>query len=458
MDPDPASSGQFLILLLQEPGILISPSALAVQIALLIFLFLASAFFSGSEVALFSLEASAVDSLDDSADSSSRHLRALLEQSHHVSLSILLLNTLVNVSAAILAAMLVADVATSLGWNLTWTVVVEMFVLSFLLLVVSEITPRLFASRNAPRVRRLVARPLLALHRMVSPLSRLLARTMTSVQQRVSSDRERGMSADDLRAVAEIGEARGTLEEEERDLIHSIVEFGETTVREVMVSRLDVVALPTSASLQEALETIRSSGHSRLPLYVEHLDNILGIVYAKDLLPYLSQIDDGKRVDWTRLARPPMFVPLGKKLDDLLKDFQSRKTHLAIVVDEYGGTAGLVTLEDLLEEIVGEIRDEHDLPEPLPYETVAPNVYRVDASLNLDDFLDDFDLDLDTDAFDFETLGGLFFHLTGEIPDEGDEATYGPLTLRVEEVENNRIKRVLVEVAPRPVEADGEAE
>lgn len=414
----------------------------------MVLLFLASAFFSGSEVALFSLDAAAVEALDSDGDSAAKRVHLLLEEPRQVLVSILILNTLVNVGAAILSAIMIASVATSLGWSPTWTVLAEMVALTFILLVVSEITPKLIASRDAPRFSRFVSGPLLALHRVLLPISRVLARSMSHVQRRLATTPDHHLSPEDLKAMAEIGEAHGTLEEEERELIYSIVEFGETTVREVMVSRLDIVAIPTTATLPEALEVIRTSGHSRLPLYVEHLDNILGIIYAKDLIPHLSQSNGSPRIDWTRLARPPMFVPLGKKLDDLLKDFQARKTHLAIAVDEYGGTAGLVTLEDLLEEIVGEIRDEHDEEESELYERLDEDTYRFDARVNLDELNEILGVDLDTEAFDFETLGGLIFHVTGEIPTEGEEIRYPPLQIRVETVESNRIGQALVRLDP----------
>ena len=426
---------------------LLSAPMLVLQVILLVLLFLASAFFSGSEVALFSLDSSAIDDLQSATDPAARRVRALLEHPRQVLVSILILNTLANVAAAITAAVMIAGLATSFGWSTTWTVLIEMIVLTFVLLVVAEISPKLIASRNAPRFSRFVAGPLLVLHRVLSPISRALAGTMSRVQRRLAVSYDHHLSPDDLKAMAEIGEAHGTLEEEERELIYSIVEFGETTVREVMVSRLDIVALPTSATVEEALEVIRTSGHSRLPLYVEHLDNILGIVYAKDLLPHLSRTNGSPtRIDWTRIARPPMFVPLGKKLDDLLKDFQARKTHLAIAVDEYGGTAGLVTLEDLLEEIVGEIRDEHDEEESELYERLGENTYRFDARIDLDELNEIMGIELDTEEFDFETLGGLIFHVTGEIPTEGEEIRYDGLQIRVETVESNRIGMAVVQL------------
>ncbi|WP_228350684.1 hemolysin family protein [Rhodocaloribacter litoris] len=421
---------------------------------LLVLLLLASAVFSGSEVALFSLSATDRDLLARQGDSASRRVLRLLERPRSLLITILILNTLVNVAAAILAALVTHGVAQYYGWPPALTVFLEVIALTFVLLVVSEITPKLIAARHAQTFSRRISGPLFVLYHLLAPLSGALSRAMRRVQDRLKPT-VRPLSGEDLKTMAEIGEAHGTLEEDEKALIHSIIEFGETTVREIMVSRLDIVALPVTATLSEALETIRTSGHSRLPLYVEHLDNIIGIVYAKDLLPYTNAHNGSRRVDWTRLARSPMFVPLGKKLDDLLKDFQLRKTHIAIVVDEYGGTAGLVTLEDVLEEIVGDIRDEHDDDEEELCEPIDAHTYRCDARINLDDLNELLGLRLDTENFDFETLGGLIFHLLGAIPSEGTEVTYENLHLRVETIENHRIGTVLVRVEP-PVENEEE--
>ena len=194
---------------------------------------------------------------------------------------------------------------------------------------------------------------------------------------------------------------------------------------------------------------IRESGHSRFPLYRDHLDHVLGVIYAKDLLPYLGQ--DDADIVWEALARQPRFVPTSKPLDDMLADFQQTNTHMAIVVDEYGGTAGLVTLEDLLEEVVGEIRDELDGPaEDDSLRPIEPGVYRAEARIDLDDLAEAVGVALPTDAFDFETLGGLILHVAGEIPSPGDEVEYERLRLRVETVDDNRIGDVRVEVTPEP--------
>jgi gliding motility-associated protein GldE len=421
--------------------------------AVLLLLLLVSALVSGSEVALFSIDATTREHLATAGDRASRRVIRLLERPRALLVSILILNTVVNVGAAVLAAVLTHRLAAVYGWSEALTFVGEVIALTFVLLVVSEITPKLLASRNAVGFARRVSLPLSIAHRPLFPLSAAIARRMQAFHGRFAASSTR-LSGEDVKAMAEIGEAHGSLEEEERELIHSIVEFGETTVREIMISRLDIVAIPAGATLSDAVATIRKSGHSRMPLYVEHLDNILGVVYAKDLLRYMVSHAREEHIDWTRITRPPMFVPLGKKLDDLLRDFQSRKTHIAIVVDEYGGTAGLVTLENVLEEIVGDIRDEHDEFEEALFEKLDDERYRFDARIDLDELNELLGTDIDTEEFDFETLGGLIFHLTGAIPSVGEEVSYGDLHMTVETVLHHRIGRVLLERRPdrdRPV-------
>jgi magnesium and cobalt exporter, CNNM family len=428
---------------LPAQGAALDPVSMTWSGVILVVLLLLSALFSGSEVALFSLTSAEREDLAAATDRASIRVSRLLEKPRALLNSILILNTFVNVGAAVLAAMLTHDLAEAFQWNPTLTVFSEIVVLTFVLLVVSEVSPKLLASSHALSYSRRVSLPLLGLHRVLLPLSSAIAGRMQSLRGRFSPAGKH-LSAEDVRAMAEIGEAHGTIEQDERELINSIVEFGETMVREIMVTRLDIVALASTASLADAIATIRETGHSRLPLYVEHLDNILGVVYAKDILPFLSGTERPEHVDWTVLVRPPIFVPLGKKLDDLLSVFQSQKTHIALVVDEYGGTAGLVTLEDVLEEIVGDIRDEHDESEEALYQELPDGSHRFDARIDLDEMNDILGTNLDTESFDFETLGGLIFHLCGAIPEVQDQVAFNGLLLRVESVEHNRIGQVIV--------------
>lgn len=433
-----------------------SAADVALPVAALVVLLAFSGLFSGSEVALFSLSPGDREALAEQDSRAARRVLRLLDRPRELLVSILLLNTLVNVGAAILSAQLALTLAATYGLSEAALLVLQVVVLTFVLLVVSEIAPKLIASRQPTRFAAGVAPLLLPLVRLMRPFARALAYVAERLHSRFRPDDE-PLSSEDIKSMADVGEAQGSIEQEERALIHSIVEFGETTVREVMVSRVDITALPETATLDEALALIRESGHSRYPLYRDHLDHILGVVYAKDLLPYVgqngraAQLPAGGAPDWSALARQPRFVPPSKRLDDLLADFQRTNTHMAIVVDEYGGTAGLVTLEDLLEEVVGEIRDELDsADEETLVRPVEEGTFRAEARIDLDDLAEAVGVPLDTDAFDFETLGGLILHLAGDIPQAGDTFTYERLHLTVETMEENRIRQVLVRVAAEP--------
>ncbi len=449
MEPPPAS--EFAVLFSLQEVALNAGDFVAGGLLLLVLLVLSS-LFSGSEVALFTLVPSDKEDLEANDDAASKRVVRLLNHPRTVLVTILIMNTVVNVGAAITAAVMTHEVAEANDWSPIATLLIEVIVLTFVILVVSEITPKLIASKQPIAFSKRMSGVLVFLHRALLPISSLLARSMAAFHGKFEGLNER-ISAEDLKTIAEIGEASGTLEQDEKNLIHSIVEFGETSVREIMISRLDIVALNVNASIEEAIEIIRKNSHSRLPLYVEHLDNILGIVYAKDLLRFRTEQPKEKTVDWTRLSRPAIFVPLGKMLDDLLTDFQAKRTHIAIVVDEYGGTAGLVTLEDVLEEVVGEIRDEHDENEEGLINRVSDNEYVVDAKIDLDDLFQALELEMDTEQFDFETLGGLIFDLAREIPGEGDTFEYGPLKLTVDETENNRIIQVRLHIERASQEA-----
>jgi putative hemolysin len=425
------------------------------ELSVFVLLLLLSGMFSGSEVALFSLRAPERELLRQDRTPAAKRVLRMLEKPRRLLVTILLLNNVINVAAAILATVLTLRAAAVIGLPPTVLIVVQVVVLTFLLLVLSEITPKLIATWRNVDFAKATSLPVYACFVVCRPLTSGLAKLMGTLQDRVRA-RAPLMSTDDLKTLADLGEREGTLQQDEAALIHSIVEFGDTTVREVMISRVDVYALPETATIDEAFALIRSSGHSRFPVFREHLDNVLGILYAKDLIPYLRRNGSGElEIDWAKAVRPARFVPLGRKLTDMLADFQLSGTHIAIVVDEYGGTAGIITLEDILEEIVGEIRDEHDRPESALYELIRDDVFRVDAGIDLDDLNTAFGLDIDTDVFDFETLGGLILHLLGDIPDEGSVVEYDRLHLTVEKIESNRIQSVLVEIQPQSIPADG---
>jgi CBS domain containing-hemolysin-like protein len=238
----------------------------------------------------------------------------------------------------------------------------------------------------------------------------------------------------------ELGQKKGTIREEEKEMIHSVIDFGETYVREIMIPRIDMVAVSHTTPIQEIVELIRKYKYSRIPVFKDRIDNIQGILFAKDLLPFVY----GKSADVNILStiRPTIFIPEKKKIDDLLREFQEKKTNIAIVVDEYGGTSGMVTLEDVVEEIIGEIHDEYDEEEP-PVQWLTTDTALVDARINLDDLEEIFSIKFPEER-DYDTLGGLIYHLFGDIPDKGSHVSYKNLLFTIELVQGNRIQKVKI--------------
>jgi CBS domain containing-hemolysin-like protein len=316
--------------------------------------------------------------------------------------------------------------------------------LTLVLLIPCEAVPAsVGARRPAATIRRWEPwlRPWL---RLTGPAAAWLTRLSSAVRgvvfQAAGGSR---LTPEDVRSVVEKTGEHLELEREERDMVHSIFTFGETVVREVMVPRPDILAVEEGVSFAQLMEVAREAEHSRLPVYRGTLDTVVGIVYVKDLLARRYGFDGREGLDG--LLREPFYVPESKKIDDLLREFQQRGTHIAIVGDEYGGTAGLVTIEDILEEIVGEIQDEHDIEEP-PYVEAADGTVQVDARMNLDDFSEAVGVPLVGDGF--ETVGGLVYTLLGRVPEVGEEVTSGGLAFRVERLAGRRIQKLRVTRLP----------
>ncbi len=253
-------------------------------------------------------------------------------------------------------------------------------------------------------------------------------------------EREREIEESIVQFASRVSSDENVLEEDERDMIYGVVELGETTVREIMVPRVDMVGISCDTPLKEVIEIIKKSGHSRIPLYRNSLDEIKGILYAKDLLSYALT---GSRADLQKVARKAYFIPENLKIDDLLRQMRTRKLHIAIVVDEYGGTSGLVTMEDIIEEIVGEIEDEYDLNSP-PISEVSPGVYLVEGSLTISDLNEELDLRLPEE--EFETVGGLIYDLVGSLPSKGQILDYNNIQFEVHEIDGQRIVTVKLTV------------
>jgi len=386
--------------------------------ALLFALLLAlSAFFSASETAFFSLNKLQVKRQKEEGGAAGRRVAELLARPQRLLVTILVGNTVVNTAAASLATLITHDVAGRAGLPLEWLIVLEIVVVTLVILLVSEVTPKALAFRHNEEIARAAVLPLSGATWLLLPLVKPVLAITRLLRGRMGEPDHAQFTSEELKALLEVGAEEGSLEEGEKELIHSIFEFGETTVREVMVPRIDMVCLPHDTTFDDAVELIRREGHSRIPMYREQVDNVVGILYAKDMIPFLHQRQAPDSLD--QLARLPYFVPEGKKIDELLREFQSNRIHMAIVVDEYGGTAGLVTLEDILEEIVGEIQDEFDAEAP-PWRRTADDGWVIDSGMLLEDVNALLEEEVLSTDEDYETLGGFIYELAGEVPKAGD--------------------------------------
>ena len=425
------------------PGL--DPFVLGIQL-LVLFLGLAfSAVFSGSEVALFSL-ANRMEDLkqDETMGSADDRIIKMLDKPRRLLATILIGNTFANIVASVLAAVITGDIVAAFGLSEVIVFAIEVIVLTFMILILSEITPKIIAINNPLKVSRMNSTFIYMLFILLKPFSKLIADSTISLERYLPKPASK-MTSDDIRTMAEVSEQEGSIKEDEREIIENVIGFGNITVREIMTSRVNIISVSIDESLQDVLTKIRENGLSRMPLVENDLDNILGVLYAKDVLPYLNAEEEEPSLNWKTISRKALFIPATKKLDDLLRDFQQEKTHIAIVVDEYGGTEGIVTMDDILEEIVGDITDDSGEEESL-YTRFKSGIYIFDAKIDLDDMEEVLDCELTTDDDEYETLGGLIYHLTENLPMVGERITFKNLEMTVHSVKNNRIKKVRVKV------------
>lgn len=331
--------------------------------------------------------------------------------------------------------------------------VLVVFVTALVMLVFAELVPETIALQHSERLALALARPLAVVSIIAMPLVHFIV-WVSNTLSRLMGVETRGdlpfVTEEEIKTLVDAGEEEGIIQLEEKEMIYSIFELGDTLAREVMVPRIDVVALDVETPMLEALDAIMSAGHSRIPVFEEAIDNVIGVLYAKDMLPYLR--DGHADLPLDGMLRDAYFVPETKKASDLLPDLQQRRVHMAIVVDEYGGMAGLVTIEDLIEEIVGEIQDEYDSEEPF-VEFLSDSEYLFDARVDLDDLNRLMNVALPTE--DNDTLGGFIYSQLGKVPAKGAQVIFGDLNLTVESVVGRRIKKVRVErrlalAAPEP--------
>ena len=423
----------------------LDPIVISIQLLVMILGLGFSAVFSGSEVAFFSLSSR----LEELTNATLSHkvdslILKMLEKPRRLLATILIGNTFANIVSSVMAAVITGSLISYFGLSKLIVFTVEIVVLTFMILIISEITPKIIAINNPLTVSRRWGLFIYVLFVIMKPFTKILAESAIVLERYLPKPSSK-MTQEDIKTMAEVSEQEGSIKEDEREIIENVIEFGSITVREIMTSRVNIVSVSMEDSLADVLNVIQEKALSRMPLYENDLDNIIGVIYAKDILPFLNSEDASPSFNWKSISRKPLFIPATKKLDDLLRDFQQEKTHIAIVVDEYGGTEGIVTMDDILEEIVGDITDESSDDEQL-YTQLRSGIYIFDAKIDLDDMEDILSCELTTEDDEFETLGGLIYHLTESLPTVGERVEYKTLELTVHSVQNNRIKKVRVKV------------
>ncbi len=440
------------------------PNRILPGIILIVALVIVNAFFAAAEMSLVSVRRTRIKQLVEEGNARARTVLALLEHPTGFMSTVQIGVTLVGFLASAFTAVSISGVAArwmmTLGLSETTAdaiaVVGITLLLSLFTIVFGEIAPKSLALQHAERLAlslggtiKLLSVIALPAVKVVSWLSDIVVRPFGAHARFTSPI----LTEEELKMMVEAGEEEGVIEEEEKEMIHSIFDFTDTVARQVMVPRTDMDAAPVTSSLDELLDVITASGHSRIPIYEENVDNIIGVVHAKDLLPVLRQ--DKQIFDMRAVMREAYFIPETKDVDELLADFKLGKVQMAIVRDEYGGTAGLVTVEDLLEEIVGEIRDEYDIEEPL-IDVIDNDHAVVSARMSIDDLNEQMDMDI-PESEEYETIGGFVFDQFGRQPEEGEKMVWSNLEFVVSSLEGGRINRIEVIRTDRPKEDEESA-
>lgn len=406
-------------------------------IIVLIILLILSALISGTEVAFFSLSKSDIDSKDDS--SKKNIIIELLQKQKKLLATILIANNFIN----ILFILLFAYVADYFFGNISSKVLkfsLEIILVTFLILLFGEVLPKIYANRNAYKFASIMAKPIMFLNSFLTFLSLPLLK-LTSIIEKKLSKKKSTFSVEVLSQALELT-STGATTKEEKKILQGIVNFGNTETTQVMCPRIDIFALSSEENYKSVVEKIIKGKHSRIPVYEENIDKIIGILYAKDLIPHIHK----KTFNWIKIIREAFFVPENKKLDDLLKEFQEMKNHLAIVVDEYGGTSGLISLEDIIEEIVGDISDEFD-DDDLSYSKLDDNNYIFEGKTALKDFYKVLQIDessFEKNKSEAETLAGFILEITGKFPKKNETIPFNGFKFKIETIDQKRIKQIKV--------------
>ena len=427
------------------------------ELLVIVALVLLNGVFVAAEIALISIRRSRVDQLVEDGIPGARRVRRLIDDPGRflavVQLAITFIGFLASAFAAVsllttLSAFL-RDLGVAAGVADPVALLVVTSLLALFTIVFGELVPKSLALAHAERYAIVLSTPVALLGRLLGPVVSALAAITGAIARTLGADvtQQASITAEELKLIVERGGDQGILEAEEEQMINAVIELGEHRIHEVMVPRVSIAALPATASFEQAIDTIVAEGHSRIPVFEKTIDHIVGILYAKDLLPYLRAAAEEPPA-LRSLLRPPLFVPESMSVDDLLHEFQRRKVHLAIVLDEYGGTAGMATIEDLIEEIVGEIQDEYDVEEPMVVR-LSDDEARVDGRADVDELRGLFDVELPLeDEEEYDTVGGLVYHRVGGVPSPGDRVELDGVTLTVETTDGRRVGKVLAVRGP----------
>ncbi len=440
MEPDPVEYHQsilaFLILLSA------SPSAYFIAGGMIVLLLCCSALVSGSEVAYFSISPQDMENLKKEDNPKSKFIIRLLEKPRYLLATILIANNFINISIVLISAFLFEGIFPQEGIT---GILFNVVLVTFLLVLFGEVAPKIYANINNIKLAHIMARPLMILRGIFLPLSGLLVKSTKRIEQRIQKQTDKGktvsMQAIDEAIELTVKDTKSA--KQDAALLKSIVQFGNVSVEQIMRSRVDVFALENDILYDELLQQVIDSNYSRIPVFKDTFDNVEGILYAKDLLPHL---DKDRDFNWTELLRPPFFVPESRKIDDVLNDFQEKRVHIAIVVDEYGGSAGIVTLEDVLEEIIGDIKDEFDVHNTeLEFQKLDDHNFIFEGKTLLNDLCRL--ADLDNSSFDevkgeSNSVAGLLLEISGRMLTLHEHVEHDQFLFKVMEVDKRRIKRI----------------
>lgn len=421
-----------------EPEFLSTQIGIAVGFAVILVLLFCSALVSAAEVALFSLSPQDLDSSTKKDPKKTKVLSRLLQRPKKLLATILVTNSFVNMAVIVLFFTIGTSVFAFISIP-TLKFVAEIIVVTFFILLFGDVLPKIYANRNSLRFALFIAGPIAFLDTLLTPVSIPLRSLTNFLNDKLGGKQKSNISVDQLSQALELTSSDDTTQQEQK-ILEGIVSFGNTEVRQVMSPRIDIFAIEISDTYAEILPGIIDKGFSRIPVYEENIDHIVGVLFVKDLIPHIGK----KAFEWKTLIREPFFVPENKKLDNLLKDFQGMKNHLAVVVDEYGGTSGIVTLEDVIEEIVGDISDEFD-DDNISYSQIDDKTFLFEGKINLKDFYRIIDLDeteFEESKGEAETLAGFLLEILGNFPKKGQKINFANIRFTIESIDRKRIKQI----------------